>query len=43
MAPDDRSASDLKTDRYLNVHVHFGLKGPVSLVGTVPVQALTMR
>lgn len=39
MAHDDRLPSDHKTDGYLNVHVHFGLKGPMSLVGAVPVQA----
>lgn len=39
MAHDDRLASDHKTDGYLNVHVHYSLKGPVSLVGSVPAHA----
>lgn len=39
MTHDDRLASDHKTDGYLNVHVHFGLKSPASLVGTVLQQA----
>lgn len=39
MARDDRLASDHKTDGYLNVHVHYSLKSPVSLERTVPAHA----
>lgn len=38
-APDDRLASDRETDGYLNVHLHFGLKGLASLVGAAAAQS----
>lgn len=36
---DDSLTSDHSSDGYLNVHVHFGLKGRGSLAGIVTVQA----